>query len=87
MRAIIRGRIECTRGTEKRMPSNLEARQFDFSEAPVKLKGYRMSSQYENLVKCCGGVITPESIAQFQRAMIEPGRIIIEVIERAPGDL
>ena len=59
-----------------------------------------MSSQYENLVKCCGGVITPESVEQFQRTMIEyeaflghmrqllaPGGMIIEVIERAPGDL
>jgi hypothetical protein len=30
-----------------------------------------MSSDYPNLVKCCGGRITPEAIEQFQRAMVE----------------
>ena len=30
-----------------------------------------MDIEYPDLVRCCGGRITPESIEQFQHAMIE----------------
>jgi hypothetical protein len=54
-------------------------------------------SEYPNLVKCCGGRITPEAIEQFQRAMIEyetfvdhmrqllaPGGMVIEISHVGP---
>jgi hypothetical protein len=65
----------------------------------VVIERVEMCGQYENLEKCCGGKITPESISRFQRAMVEyetfmdhmrqllaPGGMIIEIVNGVPED-